>query len=108
MTGPGLRLIIFLVMITAFVSGKADIMLVAFLAAGAMIASRLHLAVRCRKSVDWPVLMAIAASFGVGKAPRAVRRGRLFAGHARRAHATLGPHRDDGRRSTSAPWSSTS
>ena len=66
------RAIIFIAMITAFVSGRADIMLAGFLAAGAMVATRCISAGDARKSVDLPVLIAIAASFGVGKA-RAVR-----------------------------------
>jgi di/tricarboxylate transporter len=60
--------IVFLAMITAFVSGKVDIMLAAFMAAGAMIAAGCISAGDARKSIDWPVLLAIGASFGVGKA----------------------------------------
>ena len=71
--------IIFLAMITAFVSGKADIMLAAFLAAGAMIASRCISAADARKSIDWPVLLAIGASFGMGRALEVSGVARLFA-----------------------------
>ena len=60
--------IIFAIMITCFVSGKIDIALAAFLAAGAMIATGCISPGDARKSVDWPVLIAIAASFGVGRA----------------------------------------
>jgi di/tricarboxylate transporter len=60
--------IIFVAMIAAFVSGVVDIMLAAFLAAGAMVACRCISATEARKSVDLPVVIAIAASFGVGKA----------------------------------------
>lgn len=60
--------IIFGVMIVGFVSGKIDIALAAFLAAGAMIATGCISPGDARKSVDWPVLIAIAASFGVGRA----------------------------------------
>jgi di/tricarboxylate transporter len=63
-----LAAIIFIIMITAFVSGYVNIMLAAFLAAGAMVAARCISAADARKSVDLPVLIAIAASFGVGKA----------------------------------------
>src|SRR5262249_46177866 len=72
--------IIFLVMITAFVSTKVDIMLAAFLAAGAMVAARCISPTDARKSVDLPVLIAIAASFGVGKALEQSGVARLFAG----------------------------
>jgi di/tricarboxylate transporter len=60
--------IIFAIMITGFVSGRIDIALAAFLAAGAMIATGCISPGDARKSVDWPVLIAIAASFGVGRA----------------------------------------
>ena len=71
--------IIFVAMIAAFVSGKADIMLAAFLAAGAMVACRCISAGDARKSVDWPVLLAIGASFGVGRALEVSGVARLFA-----------------------------
>jgi di/tricarboxylate transporter len=59
---------IFLAMIVVFVSGKTDVMIAAFGAAGLMVASRCISATEARKSIDWPVLIAIGASFGVGKA----------------------------------------
>jgi di/tricarboxylate transporter len=71
--------IVFLAMITAFVSGMVDIMLAAFLAGGAMIASRCISAADARKSIDWPVLLAIGASFGVGRALEVSGVARLFA-----------------------------
>jgi di/tricarboxylate transporter len=72
--------IIFLLMIAAFVSGKVDIMLASFLAAGAMVLSGCISAGDARKSVDLPVLVAIAASFGVGKALEQSGVAKLFAG----------------------------
>jgi di/tricarboxylate transporter len=83
--------IIFLVMITAFVSGKANIMLAAFLAAGAMVAARCISAADARRSVDWPVLIAIAASFGVGKALEQSGVAKLFAGFLVEATQAWGP-----------------
>jgi len=71
--------IIFLAMITAFVSGKVDIMLAAFLAAGGMIACRCISTADARKSIDWSVLLAIGASFGVGKALEVSGVAKLFA-----------------------------
>jgi len=72
--------VIFVVMIAAFISGFIDIMLASFLAAGAMIAARCISANDARKSVDLPVLIAIAASFGVGKALEQSGLAKLFAG----------------------------
>jgi di/tricarboxylate transporter len=71
--------IVFLAMITAFVSGMADIMLAAFLAAGGMILFRCISPGDARKSIDWPVLLAIGASFGVGRALETSGVARLFA-----------------------------
>ena len=75
-----LAAIIFIAMITAFVSGRVDIMLAGFLAAGAMVATGCISAGDARKSVDLPVLIAIAASFGVGKALEQSGVAKLFAG----------------------------
>ena len=88
--------IIFLAMITAFVSGKVDIMLAAFLAAGGMIACRCISTADARKSVDWSVLLAIGASFGVGRALEVVGRGEAIRRATRLDHATLGPDSHDG------------
>ena len=76
----GFAAIIFLAMIAAFVSGKVDIMLAGFLAAGAMVAARCISPIDARKSVDLPVLIAIASSFGVGKALEQSGVAKLFAG----------------------------
>ena len=67
-------------MIVAFVSGKVDIMLAAMLAAGAMVLSRCVSITQARKSVDLQVLVAIAASLGVGKALEQSGVAKLFAG----------------------------
>ncbi len=83
--------VIFIVMITMFVSGKFDIMLAAFLAAGAMIAARCISATDARKSVDLPVLIAIAASFGVGRALEQSGVAKLFAGLLVEATRAWGP-----------------
>lgn len=72
--------IIFLLMIAAFVSGKVDIMLAAMLGAGAMIFFRCVSPSQARKSIDLPVLIAIAASLGVGKALEQSGVAKLFAG----------------------------
>jgi len=82
---------IFLAMITAFISGKVDIMLAAFLAAGAMVAARCISPTDARKSLDLPVVIAIAASFGVGKALEQSGVARLFAGLLVEATRSWGP-----------------
>jgi di/tricarboxylate transporter len=74
-----LAVAIFAAMITAFVSGKVDIMLAAFLAAGGMIICRCISAADARKAVDWSVLLAIGASFGVGRALEVSGVAKLFA-----------------------------
>ena len=84
--------IIFLVMIAAFVSGKVDIMLAAMLAAGAMVVFRCVSAAQARRSVDLPVLIAIAASFGVGKALEQSGVAGLFAGLLVEGTRSWGPH----------------
>ena len=78
-------------MITAFVSGKVDIMLAAFLAAGAMVASRCispgdarsRLTCRC----SWP----LGPRFGVGKALETSGVARLFAEQLVVRTRSLGP-----------------
>ncbi len=85
--------VIFVAMIAAFVtlqSGK--IMLIAMLAAGAMVACRCLSAAQARKSIDLPVLVAIAASFGVGRALEQSGVARLFAGFLVDATQAWGPH----------------
>ncbi len=75
-----IAVVIFVAMIIAFISGRVDIMLAAFLAAGAMVATRCVSASDARKSIDLPVLIAIAASFSVGKALEQSGVAKLFAG----------------------------
>ena len=103
-----LAAIIFLVMITAFVSGKVDIMLAALLAAGAMVAHPLHLGHRGAE-VGRPAgadrhRRVVRRRQGAGAVGRrqAVRRA------AGRGDAILGTAPRRWRPSTSAPWSSTS
>ena len=86
-----LAAIIFIAMITAFVSGFVNIMLAAFLAAGAMVAAGCISPADARKSVDWPVLIAIASSFGVGKALEQSGVAKLFAGLLVEATQSWGP-----------------
>src|SRR5205823_2919913 len=55
--------IVFLAMITAFVSGKVDIMMAAFLAAGGMVIFRCISPADARKSIDLPVTLAASYAF---------------------------------------------
>ena len=98
-----LAAIIFLAMITAFSSGRVDIMLAGFLAAGAMVATRCISASDARKSVDLPVLIAIAASFGVGKALEQSGVAGFFAGLLVEGTRSFGPP-PPWRQSTSERW----
>ena len=86
-----LAALIFLAMITAFVTGAVNIMLAAFLAAGAMVTARCISPTDARKSLDLPVVIAIAASFGVGKALEQSGVARLFAGLLVEATRSWGP-----------------
>jgi di/tricarboxylate transporter len=83
--------IIFVAMIIAFVSGHVNIMIAAFLAAGAMVAARCVSPGDARKSVDLPVLIAIAASFGVGKALEQSGVAKMFAALLVEATRSWGP-----------------
>ncbi len=60
--------LIFLGMILAAGTGLLDMLHAAMLAAGLMILTRCCNSSVARNSVDWQVLVAIAASFGLGKA----------------------------------------
>jgi di/tricarboxylate transporter len=86
-----LAVLIFLAMITAFVSGRVDIVLAGFLAAGAMVATGCISASDARRSVDLPVLIAIAASFGMGRALEQSGVAKLFAGFLVEGTRTFGP-----------------
>jgi len=83
--------IIFLAMIASFVTGMVDILLAAFVAAGAMVATRCISAGDARRAVELPVLIAIAASFGVGTALEKSGLARLVAGQLVTATQVWGP-----------------
>ncbi len=59
---------IFLGMVIAAGTGKLEMIHAAMLAAGLMIMTRCCTSTAARQSVDWQVLVAIAASFGLGLA----------------------------------------
>ncbi len=60
--------VLFILLIAAMFSRRVDTAVAAFLAAGLMVATRCLSATDARQSVDWPLLITIAASFGVGAA----------------------------------------
>src|SRR6185312_10760 len=72
--------------------GRVDILLAAMLAAGAMVALHCLSATQARKAVDLPVLVAIAASFGVGEALEHSGVAKLFAGFLVEGTRSWGPH----------------
>lgn len=59
---------LFLILITLMASGTVPVEVVAFLIAGLMVATRCISASDARQAVQWPVLVAIAAAFGLGTA----------------------------------------
>lgn len=59
---------ILVAMIVVVSLGYVDMLLASMVAAGLMIATRCCSTTAARRSVDWSVLLAIAASFGLGKA----------------------------------------
>ncbi len=63
-----IAVVLFFLLIALMSTGLIDTMLAAFLAAGLMIATRCISAAHARESVEWPMLVTIAASFGVGTA----------------------------------------
>jgi di/tricarboxylate transporter len=58
---------VFIGLIVAFISGF-NVLLSCFVAAGLLIAARCLTAGEARRSIQWPVLVAIAASFALGTA----------------------------------------
>jgi di/tricarboxylate transporter len=59
---------VMVLLIVTMSTGMLLPVLASFLAAGLMVATRCISASESRKSVDWPLLVAIAASFGLGTA----------------------------------------
>jgi di/tricarboxylate transporter len=83
--------LIFIAMITAFVTGFAPIVLAAFLAAGAMVIAGCISAADARRSIDLPILISIAASFGVGRALEQSGVAKMFALFLVEATRSWGP-----------------
>jgi di/tricarboxylate transporter len=81
---------IFIVLIVALVAGF-NVLLTSFLAAGALVAARCLTAGDARRSIQWPVLVAIAASFALGTALEKSGVAASMAGLIAQATRTLGP-----------------
>jgi di/tricarboxylate transporter len=82
---------IFAALVVAMISGKVSVPLAAFLAGGVMVAARCISAGDARKAVDWPVLVAIAASFALGTALERSGLAKAFAGVLADLTHGLGP-----------------
>jgi di/tricarboxylate transporter len=82
---------IFAGLVVAMVSGHANVMLAAFLAAVAMVATQCISVGEARKAVEWPVLVAIAASFALGTALERSGVAGSFAGLLADSSRSLGP-----------------
>ncbi len=59
---------VLVLLVVLMAAGAVPIVLAAFLAAGLMVATRSISASDARHSIDWQVLLTIAAAFGLGKA----------------------------------------
>jgi di/tricarboxylate transporter len=81
----------FIALIVAMCTGKVDIMLACFVAAGAMLASRCVSSGDARRAIQWPVLVAIAASFALGTALEKSGVATALAGLLDQATHSLGP-----------------
>jgi len=66
----GIAVAIMVAFVASMLLGILDPMLAAFVAAGLMIATRCLTVSEARQSVEWPVLVTIGASFGLGTALR--------------------------------------
>jgi di/tricarboxylate transporter len=83
--------VIFIALIVAMCSGKVDVMIACFMAAGAMMVSRCLTAGDARRAMQWPVLVAIAASFALGTALERSGVAAALAGLLANSTKTLGP-----------------
>jgi len=63
-----ISLVILIAMVTAVTAGWLNMMTAAMLAAGLMIITRCCTGTEARRSINWRLLLAIAAALGVGKA----------------------------------------
>jgi di/tricarboxylate transporter len=71
--------------------GKADEVVVVMVAAGAMLMLRCCTAAQARSALDWPVLIVIGASFGIGRAMQQSGLAATVAGEVVQWAGPLGP-----------------
>lgn len=77
---------------TMFFAGGDTAMLGAFVAGGLMVLTRCMSAADARQSVEWPVLIAIGASFGLGTALQETGAAEILAGKLVALTQPLGPY----------------
>lgn len=77
---------------TMFFAGGDQAMLGAFVAGGLMILTRCMSAADARQSIEWPVLIAIGASFGLGAALQETGAAEFLAGRLVAVTQPLGPY----------------
>lgn len=86
-----IAVILFAALVVGMIVDDRRIMVFAFLTAGLMAAARCLSVAEARRSVEWPVLIAIAASFGVGTALEKSGIAEAFAGLLVQGTRPFGP-----------------
>jgi di/tricarboxylate transporter len=86
-----IAVLLFAALVAGMIVDDRRIMIFAFLTAGLMTAARCISVVEARRSVEWPVLIAIAASFGVGTALEKSGIAEAFAGLLVQGTRPFGP-----------------
>ncbi|MEE2739663.1 MAG: SLC13 family permease [Planctomycetota bacterium] len=88
----GIAVMVFLALLTLMVFNVLNPMIASFIAAGVMVGTRCVSAASARKSIEWQVLITIAAAFGVGSAIQASTLGNVAAQALVAITHQWGPH----------------
>ena len=88
----GIAVVVFLALLTLMVFNVLNPMIASFIAAGVMVGTRCVSAASARKSIEWQVLITIAAAFGVGSAIQASTLGNVAAQALVAITHQWGPH----------------
>ena len=88
----GIAVVVFLALLTLMVFNVLNPMITSFIAAGVMVGTRCVSAASARKSIEWQVLITIAAAFGVGSAIQASTLGNVAAQALVAITHQWGPH----------------
>ena len=88
----GIAVVVFLALLTLMVFNVLNPMITSFIAAGVMVGTRCVAAASARKSIEWQVLITIAAAFGVGSAIQASTLGNVAAQALVAITHQWGPH----------------